>query len=583
MPRIAHENGVPLIVDNTLATPYLVRPIEHGADVVVHSATKFIGGHGTAIGGVIVDGGTFDWAASGKFSDFTQPDPSYHGIEYTQAFGNLAYIIKARVQLLRDMGAALSPFNSWLLLQGLETLGLRVQRHNENAQAVAEYLERHPAVESVAYPGLPSHHAHAAAQKYFGGKGGAILTFRLRGAEAAARRFIDTLRLFSILANVGDAKSLVIHPATTTHQQTLERRASGERCGRLDDPLFSRHRRRARHHRRRRTGPLVFVTVERCSEVTIDLGPFAFANGRRLNSAQQRITTYGDPRSPAVLVPHALTGSSRVADWWGGLVGEGKPLDPNRCFVIGINALGSCYGSTGPSTVPEFPYVTVRDIVAAQARALDAVGVDRLSLVIGASLGGMQALQWALDFPQRVDRAVMVGSHDHQSAMGIALNAIQRDAIAVDPSRGLRIARKIAMLSYKSGALFKYRHDRRADRKGRFRFDVEGYLEHQADLFEKRMHPRSDVTLTEAMDSFDVRHSRPESAVTRLLFIGISSDWLFLPEDVRAAARRFADLGYDSTYAEIASDHGHDAFLAEPEFLASILTAFMHREGTVCR
>jgi O-acetylhomoserine (thiol)-lyase len=186
---------------------------------VVHSATKFLGGHGTAIGGAIVDGGKFDWAASGRFADFTQPDPSYHGIEYTKAFGNLAYIIKARVQLLRDIGAALSPFNSWLLLQGLETLGLRVERHNANAQAIAEYLERHPKVESVAYPGLRSHSAHALAQRYFGGKGGAILTFRLKGGQEAAKRFIDSLQLFSILANVGDAKSLVIHPATTTHQQ----------------------------------------------------------------------------------------------------------------------------------------------------------------------------------------------------------------------------------------------------------------------------------------------------------------------------------------------------------------------------
>jgi O-acetylhomoserine (thiol)-lyase len=217
--KIAHENGVPLIVDNTLATPYLLRPIEHGADVVVHSATKFIGGHGTAIGGVIVDGGTFDWMASGKFDGFTEPDPSYHGLQYTAAFGNLAYIIKARVQLLRDLGAALSPFNAWLLLQGLETLGLRIERHTSNAQKVAEYLLTHPKVESVAFPGLPSHSSYPRAQQYLGGKGGAILTFQIRGGEAAAKRFIDGLQLFSLLANVGDAKSLVIHPATTTHQQ----------------------------------------------------------------------------------------------------------------------------------------------------------------------------------------------------------------------------------------------------------------------------------------------------------------------------------------------------------------------------
>jgi O-acetylhomoserine (thiol)-lyase len=217
--EIAHANGVPLIVDNTLATPYLVRPIDHGADIVVHSATKFIGGHGTAIGGVIVDGGRFDWAASGKFADFTQPDPSYHGIQYAAAFGNVAYIIKARVQLLRDIGAALSPFNAWLLLQGLETLGLRVERHAANAQSVAEHLLGHPKVLSVAYPGLPSHSAYARAKQYLGGRGGAILTFRIAGGEAAAKRFIDALQLFSLLANVGDAKSLVIHPWSTTHQQ----------------------------------------------------------------------------------------------------------------------------------------------------------------------------------------------------------------------------------------------------------------------------------------------------------------------------------------------------------------------------
>jgi homoserine O-acetyltransferase len=317
------------------------------------------------------------------------------------------------------------------------------------------------------------------------------------------------------------------------------------------------------------------------NEHNIDIGPFVFADGSRLESVQQRITTYGDPRSPAVLIPHALTGSSRVHEWWGQLVGEGKLLDPERWYIIGINALGSCYGSTGPSTAAAFPYLTVRDIVNAQARALGDLGVQRLSLVIGASLGGMQALQWAVDFPSRVERAVMVGSHDHQSAMGIALNAIQREAIAIDPKRGLRLARKIAMLSYKSDALFKHRHDRRTDRKGRFRFDVEGYLEHQADVFEARMDPRSYAALTDAMDSFDVRGAEPAGTSPQLLFVGISSDWLFLPQDVRAAARRFADLGFHSEYAEIESDHGHDAFLAEPERFASILS--QHGVGTGIR
>ena len=307
------------------------------------------------------------------------------------------------------------------------------------------------------------------------------------------------------------------------------------------------------------------------TETTIEIGAFEFSNGGRIENARQRVTTYGDPRSPAVLVPHALTGSSRVTDWWDALVGPGKSIDPERYYVIGINALGSCYGSSGPSTGPGFPYVTVRDIVAAQARALDALGVSQIELVIGASLGGMQALQWAVDYPQRVRKAVMVGSHDHQSAMGIALNAIQRDAIALDPQKGIRIARKIAMLSYKSDALFRERHDRRADRKGVRRFDVEGYLEHQADVFERRMHPQSYVALTEAMDSFDVRGAESVDSSPELLFIGISSDRLFLAADVRAASERLASRGHLSTYREIDSNHGHDAFLAEPEKLAAIL------------
>src|SRR6202165_1083330 len=216
--RVAHDWGVPLIVDNTLPTPYLLRPIEHGADVVVHSATKFIGGHGTTIGGVIVDSGKCD-CTRGRFPDFTEPDPSYHGLKYVEALGPLAYIVKARVQLLRDVGAALSPFNAWLLLQGLETLGLRVERHSSNALRVAEYLSGHPKVLWVRYPGLPGDPANPLAKRYMPKGASAILTFGVKGGAEQARALIDRLKLFSLLANVGDAKSLVIHPASTTHQQ----------------------------------------------------------------------------------------------------------------------------------------------------------------------------------------------------------------------------------------------------------------------------------------------------------------------------------------------------------------------------
>jgi len=217
--RIAHDNGVPLVVDNTLPTPYLLRPFDHGADISVHSATKFIGGHGTSIGGAIVDSGKFDWR-SGKFPDFTEPDQSYHGLVYADAFGQLAYILKARVQLLRDLGPALSPFNAFLFLQGLETLHLRMERHSDNALKVAKFLEEHPSVEWVNYPGLETHPQHGLAKKYhYRGKYGAILGFGIKGGKKAGAKFVESLKLLSHLANVGDAKSLVIHPATTTHSQ----------------------------------------------------------------------------------------------------------------------------------------------------------------------------------------------------------------------------------------------------------------------------------------------------------------------------------------------------------------------------
>ncbi|WP_163550322.1 bifunctional o-acetylhomoserine/o-acetylserine sulfhydrylase [Candidatus Frankia nodulisporulans] len=220
--EVAHTHGVPLLVDNTLATPYLYRPLEHGADIVVHSATKFIGGHGTTIGGVIVDGGRFDYGASGRFANFTTPDPSYHGLVYWDALGHGSYIAKARVQLLRDIGAAISPFNAFLLLQGLETLSLRIERHTANAQRVAEWLEARDEVTWVAYPGLPSSRWYDRARQVLPRGAGAVLSFGIAGGAAAGRRFVDGVELFSHLANVGDVRSLIIHPATTTHSQLTE-------------------------------------------------------------------------------------------------------------------------------------------------------------------------------------------------------------------------------------------------------------------------------------------------------------------------------------------------------------------------
>ena len=216
---VAHAHGIPLIVDSTFATPYLLRPIEHGADVVVHSATKFIGGHGTVMGGVIVDSGKFDWTQNDKFPGLTQPNPSYHGVVFSEAVGNLAYITKIRTTLLRDQGATISPFNAFLLLQGLETLSLRVERHVENALKVVDYLKSHPQVERVNHPSLATGHAAELYKKYFPKGAASIFTFEIKGGEAAARKFTESLQLFSLLANVADVKSLVIHPASTTHSQ----------------------------------------------------------------------------------------------------------------------------------------------------------------------------------------------------------------------------------------------------------------------------------------------------------------------------------------------------------------------------
>jgi O-acetylhomoserine (thiol)-lyase len=219
---IAHRHGIPVVVDNTFATPYLLRPFDYGVDIVVHSATKFIGGHGTSIGGVIVDGGKFDWAANGKFPGLSQPNPSYHGVVFTQAVGNLAYIIKARTTLLRDTGAALSPFNAFLFLQGLETLSLRVERHIENTRKTLDFLASHPQVEKVNHPSQGNHRDNPLFKKYFPRGGGSIFTFELKGSAEQAKKFTEKLELFSLLANVADVKSLVIHPASTTHSQLSE-------------------------------------------------------------------------------------------------------------------------------------------------------------------------------------------------------------------------------------------------------------------------------------------------------------------------------------------------------------------------
>jgi homoserine O-acetyltransferase len=326
-------------------------------------------------------------------------------------------------------------------------------------------------------------------------------------------------------------------------------------------------------------------------ERDVPIGTLALDCGATLEDVVQRVSVYGEPRADGanvVLVNHALTGSSRVLDWWGGLAGPEKLLGTRLLAVVGINALGSCYGSTGPlSPGPHgiawgerFPLISVGDMVRAQRAALASLGIERLALVVGGSLGGMQALEWGLQAPGSVERVLSIGAYDWFSAMGIALNAVAREAIAsaATPRAGIELARKIAMLTYKSEALLARRHGRKFDRKGanparnkEDRFDVEGYLDHQGAIFSARMDPQAYLTLTRAMDLFDTRDRAPADPGPAFTFVGISSDWLFLPQYVREAAARFAAAGADSVYLELASDHGHDAFLAEPERLQALV------------
>jgi homoserine O-acetyltransferase len=351
--------------------------------------------------------------------------------------------------------------------------------------------------------------------------------------------------------------------------------------------------------------------VEPTRTTDVDIGALTLANGERLERVVQRVTQYGEfdtRRANAVLVPHALTGSSRVGDWWNGIAGPGKLFDPTQWCVLGVNALGSCYGSTGPaSPAPDgapyaarFPIVCVRDMVEAQQRALAALGIERLAVVIGGSLGGMQALTWALEYGPFVENAVIVGAYDAFSAMGIGLNAVARQAIYNDPgfaggnyppdlqpTQGVRLARMIAMLTYKSDVLFETRFGNRLDRAGGDparnrgdRFDVEGYLAYQGDIFAKRMDANAYLALTRAMDLFDVRECSPADRTPRLTFVGIENDWLFPKHYIERTAARYAALGYACSYHTFATGHGHDAFLAEAEALAAILAPELRLQTT---
>ncbi|MDB5043094.1 MAG: homoserine O-acetyltransferase [Candidatus Eremiobacteraeota bacterium] len=343
-------------------------------------------------------------------------------------------------------------------------------------------------------------------------------------------------------------------------------------------------------------------------ELDVPIGTLELDSGESLPNVVQRVTRLGCAPAPdgsnVVFAPHALTGSSRVTDWWSGIFGAGTLFDPERWCIVGVNVVGGCYGSTGPTTLapdgkrwgPRFPVVTVGDIVEAQRRALSALGIDRLGVIVGGSLGGFQALQWAHAHPGAVGHAIVIGAYDHLRAQGIAQNGAARDAIRLDPAfrggwydeppvDGLRLARAIATLTYKSEHLFEQRFRNRPDRKGGEpgrrlddRFDVEGYLVHQGDLFAARIDANSYRTLTRAMDLFDLRGRERPAGSSRLTFVGIAGDQLYPPEHVWSCAARWAEAGWDAAYRHLPSDHGHDAFLAEAGNLADLLRDGLARD-----
>ena len=506
---IVHSHGLPAIIDNTVLTPALFRPIEHGFDIVVYSTTKFIGGHGVHIGGAIVDSGKFPWAKEPKkWPEFTTPDPAYHGLVFEEALrpiGNIAYIIYIRTHWLRDTGAAQSPWGSFLTLLGLETLHLRLERHSKNALAVAEFLSKHPAVLWVNYPGLPSHPDHANAKKYLPDGQGGIVGFGIKGGKEAGAKLINSVKLFSHLANIGDAKSLIIHPATTTHSQlTPEEQAQTGvtpefvrlSVGIEDVRDIIADLDQALAVSQRLSVPPMDGNLLDSSDSARHAKPLRYAQtatfdhalklelGGELPGVTVAYETYGQlngARDNAVLVCHAISGDSHVAQhtadddpgWWDVVVGPGKPIDTDHLFVVCPNLLGGSGArqalaaripSTGEPYGHDFPTITIGDMVETERRLLDHLGVERLRAVVGGSMGGHQALTWATRWPERVRRVIALATSPRLTSQALAFDVVGRNAIRRDPDYhdgryyglehgpevGLAIARMIGHITYLS-------------------------------------------------------------------------------------------------------------------------------------
>ena len=668
---VAHERGLPLIVDNTFATPFLCRPIDHGADIVVQSTTKWINGHGLAIGGVIVDSGRFDWTAEGKFPGLAEPEPAYHDLCFVDAFGPSAFIARARTISLRDLGACQAPMNSFLNLVGLETLSLRMERHCRNALAVAEHLEGRSDVAWVRYPGLRSHPSHDLAKRYLPRGAGGVVGFGIDGGRDAGGRFIDSLRLVSHLANVGDAKSLAIHPATTTHQQLSrsEQIASGvtddfvrlsigiedmdDIIDDLDQALNAAagRTRKALHTAAARLGwkggavkdpkrshALLEKSTRRRGDRSGSVGPveqrlFTFGlppremvleSGARLGPVTLAYETYGrldHRRANAILIAHPFTcdahaAGQRSADedrrgWWESAIGPGKMFDTDRYFIISSNVLGGCGGSTGPSSLDpstrkpfglRFPVVTIGDMARAQKELIDHLGIERLLAVAGGSMGGMQALKWAIDYPDSLAACIPIATCARSSAQAIALNEVGRQAIYADPCwndgdysdarpprAGLGVARMVGHITYMSDTSMRGRFGRRLQSRAALGFDfgtdfmVESYLRHRGAAFPSRFDANSYLYITKALDYFDLAGesgslSQALAGVkAAFLVLSFTSDWLYPPHQSEEIVRALLANSVDVSYVNVRSTYGHDAFLLEMEKMAPVVGEFLAR------
>lgn len=592
--EIGRKHGIAVIADNTFgAGGYLCQPIKWGANVVLHAATKWIGGHGNSMGGVAIDGGNFDWG-NGRYPLISEPSEGYHGFNFWENCGDQAFAVRARCEVLRDTGACQSPFNSFLLLQGLETLSLRVQRSVDNALEMAQWLEKHPKIESVNYPGLKSSPFHDWPEV----------------SDQRFRRRTDLPR-----QRIGRTSLLAAQPPGD-HQPPGQRGRHPESLGtpRFDDALPAQRTRTGRfgrlsqhaallaghrtHRRPERRDRQRIKTTVNTMNIYRHNQPFELERGGILPELTIAFSTYGKLNAAhdnVIWVCHALTADSDVASWWPHTVEAGKFLDPAEHFIICANILGSHYGTTGPLHVnpatgrpyyKDFPELTIRDMVRAHRLLADILGIHRIHTLVGSSVGGFQAVEWAVQEPERIGKLVLIATAAKASPWSIAIDETQRMAIEADSTfgepyatagmKGLAAARAIGLLSYRGPEGYDLSQQDENDDFSSHRACT--YQQYQGEKLCRRYNAYSYYKILNAFDTHDVGYQRGgvAAALQRItaecLVVGISTDLIFTVPEMQALHRMLPR----STYHQIDSPFGHDGFLVEHEQLNRILNPFIH-------